>query len=122
MEFIEYPKRIDDDKVVNSREEEIKYLKIKGVIVSGDLCTFGHNEDLFELSNEVTSNDKKDETGVSSEIGKGEESQQAEPIKEEGEGQTCGSPYVQENGDTQWKESPVGILKRKPGRPPYKKV
>lgn len=36
MEFIEYPKRIDDEKIVNSQQEEIEYLKNKGIGVIAD--------------------------------------------------------------------------------------
>ena len=115
MEYFEYPKRVDERTVVNTKEEEIEYLKSKG-IKSGDLCTFSDKEGIFELSNEVTSNDKKDEAGVSSEIGKGEEPQQAESIEETSKETPNGSGDVQTHGQ----ESPIGILKRKAGRPKRK--
>lgn len=93
MDFLEYPKwTFDDKKIVNSKEEETEYLKSIGVI----------------------SNDKENCTGVSGEIGKGEESQQAESNKKTGGETPCPSGIFQE----QTKEnSPVGLLKRKAGRP-----
>ena len=95
MEFFEYPKRIDDEKVVNSKEEEIEYLKSKGVVID----------------------DKKDETGVQGSIPQGEESRGIE-----NDGRM--SKEIKGRGDVQTheqeQESPSGVLKRKPGRPKLK--
>lgn len=95
MEFSEYPKRVykgDESIIVNTVAEENEFMGVK-------------------------TDDKENEEGVSGEIGKGEESQQVQPVQETSEGETCGSGNVQTH---EGQESPVGILKRKPGRPPNK--
>src|SRR3990167_2136372 len=115
MEFFEYPKRIDAEKVVNSREEEIEYLKSKEVKSDRDAFAKIADNIALEIGMKGFVNDKKDETGVSSEIGKREKSQQVESIggasKEAVGG--CGDVQTHEQGE----KSPVGVLKRKPGRP-----
>lgn len=92
MQFFEYPKYVID-KVVNSKEEESEYLRQKGIV----------------------ENDKENQEGIPGEIRKGQEFEQVESIQETGEGTACGSGDVQAHEQKQ--ESPVGLLKRKPGRP-----
>lgn len=92
MELLEYPKWTDDDKkIVKSHEEEIEYLKSKGIVID----------------------DKENKEWVSGEVGKGEESQQTESVEEKSEEAVNGSGDVQTHGQ----ESTPGILKRKAGRP-----
>lgn len=97
MEFQEYPKRVykgDESIIVNTVTEENEFLGVK-------------------------TDDKENKEGVSGEIGKGEESQQVNIIQETSEGETCKSGNVQTH---EGQESPVGVLKRKPGRPPLKRL
>jgi len=95
MEFFEYPKRIDGEKVVNSHEEEIEYLKSKGMVLD----------------------DKENKEGLQGSIPQREESGgigNDSGMQKETSG--CGDVQTHEQG----KESPVGVLKRKPGRPKRK--
>ena len=92
MEFQEYPKRVykgNESVIANTVEEEKEFLGVK--------------ED-----------DKENKEGGSGEIGKGEESQQVNIIQETNEGETCGGGNVYTH---EGQESPVGVLKRKAGRP-----
>lgn len=85
MEFKEYPKRVykgDESIIVNTVEEENEFLGVKV-------------------------DDKENKEGVSSEVGKGEEPQQTESIKETSGEASCGSGNVQAH---EGQESPVGIL------------
>lgn len=69
MEFQEYPKRVykgDESTIVNTIAEENKFLGVE-------------------------TDDKENKERVSSEVGKGGEPQQAEPIKETSEEASCGS-------------------------------
>ena len=92
MEFQEYPKRVykgDESQIVNTVAEENEFLGVKA-------------------------DDKENKEGVSGEVGKVEEPQQIESVKETSEGETCGSGNVRPH---EGKESTVGVLKRKAGRP-----
>lgn len=96
MEFAEYPKRVykgEDSIIVNTKIEENEFLGVK-------------------------TDDKKDDERVQGGISQGKESRGIENDGGmQGEIKNCGNVQTHEG-----QESPVGVLKRKAGRPPKPKV
>lgn len=126
MEFQEYPKRVykgDESIIANTVEEEWAYCISKGIRpehltqepIDEAIRKYEENypipigglEGIEDKIFGVKSNDKENKEGVSSEIGKGEESKQAEFVQETSEGASCGSGNVQTH---EGQEGTIGIL------------